>query len=208
MWVSPFWIITKHDLGPWCWCSPKDEPKFCVLTKNLVCHEMRLSCSPGTDHLLWPFHHILWVCYWQSWVKLDKEITRAHLTVHVHDDHCVGVVTDHKLLRVCWVRNHIVDRDFWVQRFKSVDAVTGLCIPNLKHTQRIKSLSIVSSQLSDITVTQAWMMSHNVFTVPSLCHQMMHSGYDIHLGWRLHHLQTMCDHLIPSLFCLTSVHGF
>lgn len=57
-----------------------------------------------------------------------------HLAVHVHDDHCVGVVTNHKVLWVLGQRDHVVDGDFRCQgqRFESVDALAGFRIPNLK----------------------------------------------------------------------------
>lgn len=31
-----------------------------------------------------------------------SECLNTHLTVHVHNDYCVGAVTDHKLLWVLW----------------------------------------------------------------------------------------------------------
>lgn len=84
-------------------------------------------CSSGSNN------------YIPSWLDFMISCTsmteRSHLTVHVHDDHRVGVVTNHILLWILWEGDHIVDGDFWCsgQRFVGVDAVPRFCTPNLRH---------------------------------------------------------------------------
>lgn len=55
--------------------------------------------------------------------------------MHAHDDHSVGVVANHKVLCILGERDHIVDGDIRCPRqtLESVDAVTGLCVPNLNN---------------------------------------------------------------------------
>lgn len=62
----------------------------------------------------------------------------SHLTVHAHDDHRVGVVTDQKVLWVLGKRDHVVDGDVWVRgkRFERVEAFAGFCVPNLKYAHK------------------------------------------------------------------------
>lgn len=66
---------------------------------------------------------------------------RTDLALHVHDDHRVGAVAHHEVLRVLGQQQDVVDRDVGAgrraQRFESVGALGGLHVPNLvpEHTR-------------------------------------------------------------------------
>lgn len=60
----------------------------------------------------------------------------THLPLHVHDDHRVGAVAHHKVLRVLGQLHDVVDRDVGAgrraQRFEGVGALGGLHVPHLE----------------------------------------------------------------------------
>lgn len=76
-----------------------------------------------------------------------RRVSCSHLAMHAHDDHSAGVVTNHKVLWILGERDHVVDGDIQCPRqtFKSVDALTGFCVPNLNNTRR---------KISDFRVAQ------------------------------------------------------
>lgn len=59
----------------------------------------------------------------------------AHLSLHVHDDHRVGAVTDHEVLRVLGQQEDVIDGDVGAgrraQRFEGAAALSGLHVPQL-----------------------------------------------------------------------------
>lgn len=59
----------------------------------------------------------------------------THLALHVHDDHRVGAVAHHKVLRVFGQQDDVVDRDVGAGRrsqgFEGVAALGGLHVPHL-----------------------------------------------------------------------------
>lgn len=60
---------------------------------------------------------------------------RAHLALHVHDDHRVGAVAHHKVFRVFGQQDDVVDRDVGAggrsQGLEGVAALGGLHVPHL-----------------------------------------------------------------------------
>lgn len=54
----------------------------------------------------------------------ERHSLSTHLSLHVHDDHCVGSVANHKVLWVFRKQDHTVDSDVCpssaAQRFKGI----------------------------------------------------------------------------------------
>lgn len=71
--------------------------------------------------------------------KYGQKTFGHYLALDVHDDHRIGPVTDHKVLRVPGHKNDIVDRDVCPLRdiwsFDSVCAVCRLRVPDLRKGQ-------------------------------------------------------------------------
>lgn len=65
--------------------------------------------------------------------------TLTDLSLHVHDDHCVGAVAHDKVLRVLGQQDDIIDCDIsagWrSQRLEGAGALSGLHVPDLKHVE-------------------------------------------------------------------------
>lgn len=60
----------------------------------------------------------------------------TNLSLHVHDDHCVGAIAHYKVLRVLGQQDDVVDGDVCAgrraQRFEGVAALGGLHVPHLR----------------------------------------------------------------------------
>lgn len=88
-------------------------------------------CTEGQEHA---------DARWPPAENVPERGPRTDLALHVHDDHRVGAVAHHEVLRVLGQQQDVVDRDVGAgrraQRFESVGALGGLHVPNLvpEHT--------------------------------------------------------------------------
>lgn len=75
---------------------------------------------------------------WEQPTGLEqRHFLSTHLSLHVHDDHCVWSVANHKVLWVFRKQYHTVDSDVCpcsaAQGFKGIWTFCGLHVPDLQH---------------------------------------------------------------------------
>ena len=85
-------------------------------------------------------------------------MSTTYLSLHVHDDHGVGAVAHHEVLRVLGQQSHIVHGDVATgrrpQRLEGTGALGGLHVPHLRIRKDQGDLRCVHTNTKAIVVLQ------------------------------------------------------
>lgn len=128
-----------------------------------------------------------------GWRRSDEEEeeereTCTHLALHVHDDHCVGAVAHHKMLRILGQQDDVVDRDVGAgwrpQRLEGAAALGGLHVPHLLAGNKyIKVVGLREKQLS-LWVWGCFWTEGEKFECISFCRTVPQIWLELKHHWR------------------------